>query len=461
MARTSTNSVGRVNGRRSVEVRAPEAGPSTTGSAREVFVSPRVVDQGAFNDFAQMLRQLIEQAGEQAEGLRAAAKEAETARAGLREALASGQARAESLTRTLGMIDQRTTEAERAMSAAKDAAATLDQVRRETEAAGAAQRTALAEYVEGAVRSFEGRVRSLEETLAGAFEQRVAAIVHHGVQSAQGATETLDHAAAGAVSRLTEATRTAERFVNEAADEGGRRLRGQADESVERLLLLRDGAIGRMEALANAGGTERTPRTPHTPHTPQPAPRLPSDDAHVAERLGAERKAAAETLERLEELLGEAEAVIGAAELAGDGEDPVLVPGSLGDLLARVKRAEGRAVAAATETVRVSGEAEERRRALTEEIASATARADQLTGALDARLMAAADARAAGRDGGEGLDRACAKAEQVRAATERNLSELARLAADLTRVLAELRPYRPLLTMRATAEVPGFLQGTR
>src|SRR5262249_28671320 len=51
------------------------------------------------------------------------------------------------------------------------------------------------------------------------------------------------------------------------------------------------------------------------------------DTVASAERLEAnlqrERHEATEVIGRLEEMLGEAEAVIGAAELAGDGEEPV------------------------------------------------------------------------------------------------------------------------------------------
>ncbi|MDP1662493.1 MAG: hypothetical protein Q8L55_11330 [Phycisphaerales bacterium] len=79
----------------------------------DVFLSPRVIDREAFNDYSGSLRRLIEEAAQQAEALKAAAAEASQAQTALRETAARHQGRSESVTRALASIDQRLADAER------------------------------------------------------------------------------------------------------------------------------------------------------------------------------------------------------------------------------------------------------------------------------------------------------------------------------------------------------------
>lgn len=59
--------------------------PKATPAADEVFLSPRIVDAVAFEDFAHGLRDLIESAERAAQGLREQVREADAARAGMNQ----------------------------------------------------------------------------------------------------------------------------------------------------------------------------------------------------------------------------------------------------------------------------------------------------------------------------------------------------------------------------------------
>ncbi len=101
--------------------------------ADDVFLSPRVVDRQAFNDFAVQLRDLIEQVGTQAETLRTAAAEAQRTRDGLRESMNANQMKLEMVTRALASIDQRAEQARRMIEGAADVAVRVDGLREQAD----------------------------------------------------------------------------------------------------------------------------------------------------------------------------------------------------------------------------------------------------------------------------------------------------------------------------------------
>lgn len=101
-----------------LETDTPNSRPRTDGST-DVFLSPRVIDREAFNDYSGSLRRLIEEAAQQAEALKAAAAEAAQAQTALRETAARHQGRAENVTKALAAIDQRLAEADRLAQAAE------------------------------------------------------------------------------------------------------------------------------------------------------------------------------------------------------------------------------------------------------------------------------------------------------------------------------------------------------
>lgn len=88
---------------------------------QEVFLSPRVIDREAFNDYSGSLRKLIEEAAAQTDRLKAAAAEAQGAQQALRETAARNQGRLEAATKALAVIEQKTAEADRLMQSAKEA----------------------------------------------------------------------------------------------------------------------------------------------------------------------------------------------------------------------------------------------------------------------------------------------------------------------------------------------------
>ncbi|MBY0309096.1 MAG: hypothetical protein K2Q09_10175 [Phycisphaerales bacterium] len=90
-----------------------------TDAAQDVFLSPRVIDREAFNDYSGALRRLIDEAARQTEALKGAAAEAAQAQVALRETAARYQGRAEHVTRALAAIDHRLAEADRLAQAAE------------------------------------------------------------------------------------------------------------------------------------------------------------------------------------------------------------------------------------------------------------------------------------------------------------------------------------------------------
>jgi DNA repair exonuclease SbcCD ATPase subunit len=149
-----------------------------TAIADEIFLSPRVVDRQAFNEFAGQLRELIQQAGAQAEGLRTAAAEAQRTRDGLRDAVNANQMKLEMATRALAAIDQKADQTRKMIESAGDLAGRAEELRTQadqivTERLGVlCQR--LNEAEESAVTQVETLHSRLNETLVRASEREAA-----------------------------------------------------------------------------------------------------------------------------------------------------------------------------------------------------------------------------------------------------------------------------------------------
>jgi chromosome segregation ATPase len=99
----------------------------------EIFLSPRVVDREAYNDFAGSLRKLIEQAAQQLDQLRVASNEAGAVRDALREVSGKTQPRLEAAARVMATIDARAGDAERLLTQAREASAALDSLKSESQ----------------------------------------------------------------------------------------------------------------------------------------------------------------------------------------------------------------------------------------------------------------------------------------------------------------------------------------
>ncbi len=182
----------------------PLSGLPGDPALREIFLSPRVVDREAFNDFSGSLKKLIEQASGHNDVLRQATTEANSAHQQLRDLASKHTAKFELAARALQSLDERSAKAEQMLLAVQEAALSLDTFK------GEAQR-----IVQESVRLFDQHVSQAlakageltEHAARGAWaviEADAAALLAR----VQGSAKALDDRAALAESRL-EAARSA------------------------------------------------------------------------------------------------------------------------------------------------------------------------------------------------------------------------------------------------------------
>lgn len=133
---------------------------------QDIFLSPRVVDRQAFNDFSRSLRELIDQAAAGSESLRRSALEAEQARTSLRETIASQQVKLEQSTKLLAQADQKAQQTRKLIEEAGDPAATIEAMRVRLDHLVEEKLAKLIQHVEEGVRDAEGHMVSVGERLA-------------------------------------------------------------------------------------------------------------------------------------------------------------------------------------------------------------------------------------------------------------------------------------------------------
>ncbi len=415
------------------------------GPNAEIFLSPRVIDREAFNDYSQSLRKMIEQTTAQADAFRAAAKEAEQAQMGLKELLGRQQAAVGVAVKTIATLEDRSGETSRIFNAAKDAVATLDQLRGDSGELIGKHLSRLDQRVEEAVRSFEERLALLEAKMSQSLEERIANVTELAVGKANEAAKTLEDTAASAWERLGDAMQTSETRLEEASRQGMLRIRTDQDATIS---VIEQTKSGVQTMTADAMSMIRKAAEEAT--TAVRTARI--DTVASAERLEAnlvrERTAAADTIARLEDMLGEAEAVIGAAELASDGEAPVLVPGSLGDLLSKIEKSQEQAEAALNDTQTLQERADAIRQGLAEEVEAAAAKADtiaanaqQVGETLEKQVEAATKIMTTR----EHLDAIASRAAAAKDLGEKALANVSKSVADLSRLLEQLRPWKSVM----------------
>lgn len=150
---------------------------------QEVFLSPRVIDREAFNDYSGSLRRLIEEAAHQAEALKAAAAEANQAQTALRETAARHQGRQENVTRALAAIDQRLAEADRLAQLAEQTRRGIESASTEAQTGLSARTEELAARLDAAALAATETVRRAEHgsteavmNLVGSAERKLAQV---------------------------------------------------------------------------------------------------------------------------------------------------------------------------------------------------------------------------------------------------------------------------------------------
>lgn len=210
-------------------VRGGAAPLDARGVIQEVFLSPRVVDKEAFNDFAASLRRLIEEAAGQAQTLRSASADASAAREALRESAARNGPKVEAATRALAMLEQRAGDAERMLAAAKDAAAGLESLRADVDAAARAREAEFEQRLADAARRFEQRALDAEAQaearladMLARVEGRLAEAEARSARAGADAAAAVREASRGVEERLAGIDGRAAKAVGEAEARLGR-----------------------------------------------------------------------------------------------------------------------------------------------------------------------------------------------------------------------------------------------
>lgn len=179
-----------------VEARpAPGGGSlSTSGAAasaaEQIFISPRVVDREAFNDFSMSLRKLIESTATQTESLRLASDQAKLTTEALKDLAQRQQARFDAAAKSLALIESRVLESEKMAASANALRQQVETQQRQIQQAGLQQleaintRTAeLLDRLEAAQRTSEEAIRRSESqstealmNIVGAAERKLAQV---------------------------------------------------------------------------------------------------------------------------------------------------------------------------------------------------------------------------------------------------------------------------------------------
>jgi len=468
---------------------------SQPDAIREVFLSPRVVDREAFNDYAGSLRRLIEQAGGQAEALRAAAQDADVAKTALKELAGKHQAKFDLASKVLAGLDQRAAEAEKLLGAARDAVASLDALRTEAD------------------RIVADHVARLETRLEGVFgdvQTRLARLEHDARAHADDAKRSLDHVVESAATQMNAQVRA---LHDQTLAEHGRimastdarvaQAKAELDQVVQGTIARTDeqvldadarvarakaeldqvinGAMARTEerasaavASVDAAQKRAAERALELASAIENATR--EGDLRVREQQSTLNVQAA----RLEDLIAESETLIGwtSPTLPGAAEDDAdeltPVPGSLSDMLAQSRSAREQTQSLLTQLTSLSKQGEQVRGILGSTLVEATERVDRLSEravtvgeAVDKALLAAHSASAAlnsqrsaleaalaapvealearGHSLTHDLETVCHKAQISREAAESVMSDTWAVVQSLEKLLVELRPWKPLL----------------
>jgi len=148
----------------STQARVPEAGQAS--GTPEIFLSPRVIDRQAFEDYSRALRELINEAAAGSEMLRQSAVDAEQAKTSLRETIASQQATIEHSTKLIALLDQRAVQTRQTLEGALDTTRLVEAVRESSDVLMSERLAHLNRRIEEAVRLADERVSSVDRRLS-------------------------------------------------------------------------------------------------------------------------------------------------------------------------------------------------------------------------------------------------------------------------------------------------------
>jgi predicted phage tail protein len=145
---------------------SPTIRKSAAEAGAEVFLSPRVVDKAAFDDFAAALRDLVDRAASHADPLREVTERAERTLTLIREAAARQQSRLDLALKTLAALEERSAHVERMLQRAADLADIVERFGDQADHIMTAKLSEFATRVQSESQSAAGRLAVLEERLA-------------------------------------------------------------------------------------------------------------------------------------------------------------------------------------------------------------------------------------------------------------------------------------------------------
>ena len=353
------------------------------GTVREVFLSPRVVDREAFNDFAASLRALIADAQTHANGLEAATAAAREAQTTATEIANRHQARFDAAARVLASIDEHAAQAERLLGASRDAANTLDAIRTDSATLIDNHTRAVRERLDQVLAHAERRMAEFEEAAqarAAAFERTLAERIEAGLKR-------IDEHARQTSGSLADAAQRVIAEVGTSGQASADEVRSAAEQAVAAI------AAGQEQHTRAAEAARVTAQGAalNAQQQAQEAVGRVQSAARTAEETIAAREAELQGLmDRLDDLAAETEALLGHADAAAivdaDGAEPgatlAPLPGSLADLVQRAGHAAQRIESAQQSLDALRARADSTRIALEQAVSVSSARADALSAAL-------------------------------------------------------------------------------
>lgn len=470
----------------------------------EVFLSPRVIDREAFNDYAGSLRRLIEQSADRGDALRAATAEADAAHQQLRDLATRHTARFELAAKAMAGLDERSAKAEQMLLAVQQAALSLDTFRAEAaeivNASAAAGRARLEEdqaLAEARLRETLDRAEAVERRLAAVaadtervvaerealMEQRAEAVMgrwqgrieraaaeaHARAEAARIAsdslTQRLDTFSAVVDSRLVESRQSisgcearAVQSIEDAAAGARRAFDGVCE-------TLSTHADELRESLASAANAQEERIIQIGDATARRADEAASQIAAAADAAGAQaeehHERLADILIRVEESAGEAETLLGLTQPLPNEEDAqacedalrTALPGSLGALVLRARAARSGTDAALTRLESMQAQTEQARSILGSDLLTAASQIDQLAARADALKTSVEASVKAGTEAEAALTQ---RREALHEAAAAPLAELQRRGDDLRRQIDAMEAQ----TTRAREVTRGIVEQT-
>lgn len=144
----------------------PPVRKSAAEAGAEVFLSPRVVDKAAFDDFAAALRDLVDRAATHADPLREVTERAERTLTLIRESASRQQSRLDLALKTLAALEERSAHVERTIQRAADLAEIVERFGDQADHVMTTKLSEFATRLQSESQGAAGRIAVLEERLA-------------------------------------------------------------------------------------------------------------------------------------------------------------------------------------------------------------------------------------------------------------------------------------------------------